>query len=196
MRVLGVMLLMLAITALSSCTKSFTLTVESSDPTMGTVVGGGEYVKGATANIVALPNDGYIFDKWDDGNTDNPRELVMDRDITLKAIFNVVSVLGKWKIESLSMTIGGQTYYYTMEQLNAMLGLGGSGEVIFDFKDNGFVYINGKEVPYSQDGYHLTVTDSGESLTMDIVELTSTSMSLQEYNAEQNATMTLNLIKV
>ena len=53
----------------------------------GTVSGGGVYVHGTTAYIQAFPNEGFSFSKWSDENTDNPRLIVVDSDMTLVAFF-------------------------------------------------------------------------------------------------------------
>ncbi len=196
MKALCVMLFVLAITTLNSCTKSYTLTVESDDPTMGTVVGGGEYVKGTTASIGAIPNDGFVFVKWDDGNTDNPRELEMNQDITLKAIFRTIDVVGKWRLESVTAIQGGQTYTFTVDQIYSMLGIQDNEDIVVEFRDNGYFYFNEEGMSYVQDGYQLTITSGDESIAMEIVELTSDSLSLQMYNAQQNATITLHLSKI
>jgi len=58
----------------------------------GTVSGGGTYVHGTTAMIGAFPNEQYIFEKWSDENTQNPRQIVVDRDITLVAFFKGTGV--------------------------------------------------------------------------------------------------------
>ena len=48
---------------------------------------GGTYEKGGTLEILATPNAEYLFDKWDDGNTENPRTLTINSDISLSASF-------------------------------------------------------------------------------------------------------------
>ena len=53
----------------------------------GTVSGGGNYIAGTTATIQAFPNPGYVFTKWSDENTDNPRNIVVTNDLTLVAFF-------------------------------------------------------------------------------------------------------------
>lgn len=55
----------------------------------GSVMGGGVYVHGTQAYIQAIPNQGYQFSKWSDDNTDNPRILDVNSDITLAAFFSV-----------------------------------------------------------------------------------------------------------
>ena len=41
------------------------------------------------AQISATANEGYLFKQWSDGNTDNPRTLVLDKDTSLIAEFEV-----------------------------------------------------------------------------------------------------------
>ena len=65
----------------------YTVTVRANDETMGIVMGGGEYELDAQATLVAIPNPGYYFVRWDDGKTANPRILTVTEDMTLTAIF-------------------------------------------------------------------------------------------------------------
>lgn len=49
-----------------------------------------EYVEGAEIQIKAVPTPGYdeyVFDEWDDHNTDNPRTITVTADATYTAIF-------------------------------------------------------------------------------------------------------------
>ena len=71
--------------------QTFTVTVQY-DENQGYVLGGGSYVAGSTATLAAIANDGYYFVKWGDGNTDNPREILVDHDIVLAAFFNGTGV--------------------------------------------------------------------------------------------------------
>lgn len=64
-----------------------TITVESSDETMGTVTGGGTYDSMITISIEAIANKGYEFDSWNDGNIENPRKVITGRDETYVAKF-------------------------------------------------------------------------------------------------------------
>lgn len=47
----------------------------------------GQYTAGTSVKIQAYPNDGYVFSAWSDGNTTNPRTIVMNSDVTLTAYF-------------------------------------------------------------------------------------------------------------
>lgn len=68
-------------------TPTYTITVNSNNTTMGTVAGGGTYEQGATVQISAIPNNGYHSDHWSDGNTQNPRIITVNSNITLTAYF-------------------------------------------------------------------------------------------------------------
>ena len=65
---------------------TYTLTLVS-NAEQGTVSGGGVYVAGTTAIIQAFPNPGFVFTKWSDDNTENPRTLTINNDMTLVAYF-------------------------------------------------------------------------------------------------------------
>ncbi|MBQ9339551.1 MAG: InlB B-repeat-containing protein, partial [Paludibacteraceae bacterium] len=58
------------------------LDVYTNDTTMGYVNGAGFYPYSTdevmTIAIEAVPHNGYIFSQWSDGNTDNPRDIVLD----------------------------------------------------------------------------------------------------------------------
>ena len=53
----------------------------------GRVVGTASYKAGVIATLTAMAYEGYRFKQWSDGNTDNPREIVVDKDIDLTAEF-------------------------------------------------------------------------------------------------------------
>ena len=65
---------------------TYTITLIS-NTNEGSVSGGGTYLAGATATIQAFPNPGYVFSKWSDDNTDNPRTITVNSDLTLAAFF-------------------------------------------------------------------------------------------------------------
>ena len=56
----------------------------------GTVTGSGTYTHGTEVTLTATPDEHYRFVQWSDGNTDNPRTLVVESDITLAAEFEEV----------------------------------------------------------------------------------------------------------
>lgn len=71
--------------------QKWTVTLQSADNTMGYTLGAGVYDNNATAQIVAVPNNGYKFVMWSDSNTANPREVIVTKDTTFTAYFNIDS---------------------------------------------------------------------------------------------------------
>ena len=63
--------------------EKYTITLSA---TNGTVSGGGEYLEGTVTIIKAIPDNGYKFVRWSDGNTENPRSITVDNNLTLTAI--------------------------------------------------------------------------------------------------------------
>ncbi len=53
----------------------------------GSVSGGGTYDYGTTATLTATANEHYHFTRWNDGNTDNPRTVSVEGDVTYTAEF-------------------------------------------------------------------------------------------------------------
>ena len=78
---------------MSSGSQTYTLKVESADPSLGMVTGGGTYPAGTEVQILAYPNSNAAFVRWDDGNTDNPRIVLMDADKSFVAYFEVITGL-------------------------------------------------------------------------------------------------------
>ena len=99
-------------------------------------------------------------------------------------------ILGKWKLEKVSVTLGGYTIQMTTAQLAEMLGEYGEGfedvdEVVIEFKKDGNVYYQEESAKYVIDGEKLTLSDSnGESLEATIIELTKTEMTLEGKEVE------------
>ena len=62
------------------------------DATKGRVVGAGTYAYGTEVTIVAIPNAGYKFSQWSDGDKNDVRTITMSGDITLTAEFVSTSI--------------------------------------------------------------------------------------------------------
>lgn len=71
----------------SNTTPYKTLTVNSDDPSMGVVFGGGNFLAGDSTTITATALPGYRFTGWDDGYTENPRTVHISSDSTINAQF-------------------------------------------------------------------------------------------------------------
>ena len=86
-RILALSLVLIGMLAVTSCSKEYTVTVNSNNETWGTATGGGTYSSGATATLAAVPSAGCYFVKWNDDVTDNPRTVIVTEDITYTAYF-------------------------------------------------------------------------------------------------------------
>lgn len=58
-------------------------------PEQGSTKGAGIYDKDTQVEISATPTVCYEFEKWNDGNTENPRKVVVTQDTTFTAIFKL-----------------------------------------------------------------------------------------------------------
>ena len=67
--------------------QGFTITVESADPSMGSVTGSGTFADGTTTTITATANTGYRFVQWQDGNNEHIRTITVTADATYTAYF-------------------------------------------------------------------------------------------------------------
>ena len=86
-----------------------TVSVASADPTMGTVSGGGSYADSSLATITALPYEGCRFVGWNDGDTANPRQVLVVSDTAFIAYFTRDTLL---RTVSVSANVDGvcETY--------------------------------------------------------------------------------------
>lgn len=75
-------------TAIFEADQMYTITVESGDPNMGSVTGGGTFAEGTVITISATANSGYYFIGWNDGNAENPRNITVTQNATYKALFS------------------------------------------------------------------------------------------------------------
>ena len=98
----------------------YTVTVESADPTMGSVSGGGQALNGGTVIITAIPNEGYRFLTWNDGNTENPRTVTVTGNITYTAYFESTQGIGDIDATEIKIyTTGGRIVVQGAEGVEA-----------------------------------------------------------------------------
>ena len=94
--------------------QQYTITVLSNNDAYGTVSGGGTYNDGDTIMLMAMPNGGYLFDSWEDGNFDNLRSIVVTSDSTFIADFVKCEITQT--IDTVVpnfVTVGDHTFYST-----------------------------------------------------------------------------------
>lgn len=85
--------------------------VSASPAYRGTVSGGGVYAKGKSVTLTATPNKGYIFERWNDDSTENPRTITADVDEEFTAHFGYKPAE---KDDTIRYTHNGHTLYYVV----------------------------------------------------------------------------------
>lgn len=102
------------------------LSVSANNADWGNVRGGGSYSYNSSTVISATPNTGYHFVQWSDGNTDNPRTVVVTSDTTFTAVF----AKNQYAISTSVQSGNGTTYgdsiaeYQDQIQLSAVADYG------------------------------------------------------------------------
>lgn len=79
-------------------------------PEEGSTTGSARYWEGETATFTAIPNVGYKFVKWSDGNTDNPRSFVVTGDVAYAAVFEKITYIITATAGTGGTVSGGGTY--------------------------------------------------------------------------------------
>ncbi len=67
--------------------RTYSLTVNSADKSMGTTSPNGEYDEEEEVLISAKPKTGYQFDHWSDGSKENPHTVTINGNLTFTAYF-------------------------------------------------------------------------------------------------------------
>ena len=93
---------------------TFRLEVATNDRLRGLVSGGGTYIDMSLCTIRAIALEGYRFSHWDDGNCDNPRQVLLTQDTLFTAYFvgrNQVWADVRSSDDSMGTVTGGGAYY-------------------------------------------------------------------------------------
>ncbi len=93
---------------------SCAIDASSSDDDLGTVWGGGRYVKHTSVWLAAVPKADVRFVEWSDGVRDNPRQLALDSNQSLVAVFSrMASYTPSRQVASVEaeITVRGQRIY-------------------------------------------------------------------------------------
>ena len=78
------------------------------------MTGGGTFHYGDTIQITATSNLGFEFLHWDDGNADNPRDIIVTEDLTITAYFGIQQCIINTEVtpEGAGTVDGAGTYDY------------------------------------------------------------------------------------
>ena len=94
----------------------YSVSAFSNNLNFGTVYGGGTYPAELNISLAAIPNEGYEFISWNDGNTENPRVITVTENATYIASFAEIPPAGNYILTTISANpehgrvTGGGTY--------------------------------------------------------------------------------------
>jgi len=94
-----------------SSSQHYTITVNSGDLNKGVISGGGRFNSSDSTSISADAFPGYRFTGWNDGNTENPREIAVTSDSSFTALF---------------AGLGDEERHYDNGTFSGSIGAGGS----------------------------------------------------------------------
>lgn len=104
------------LTAIFSNAKNYTIDVYSNNNSWGTVSGGGTYPSGSKVTLKATPQNGYSFERWNDGNTNATRTITVTGNATYTAYFksnsNNYTITVNSNNSSWGYVSGGGTFAY------------------------------------------------------------------------------------
>lgn len=97
---------------------TFTVSATADDASRGEVTGSGTYGYGDIATLDAIAYTGYRFTHWSDGNTDNPRTIVLTQDTVLTAYFEEIPTYAvSLSCDAEQGTVSGSGTYREGEQV-------------------------------------------------------------------------------
>ncbi len=106
---------------------------------------------------------------------------------------NEKRILGKWQLESISINIDGMSMQMTPEQFVQMLGIPAEeeiGDLIIEFKNDGYVYSMGDKVEYTVVDDKLTLMmDEDGPLAATITQLTDKEMVVEAEEVDEQSGM-------
>ncbi len=86
----------------------YTIRTEVIPDGAGTVTGDGTYNAGTSITLTAEAYDDYIFDHWQDGNIENPRQIIVTEDATYIAYF-IETPVSQYTIATAVTPVGAGT---------------------------------------------------------------------------------------
>lgn len=140
---------------------TYTLTVVAQN---GTVTGANDYKFGSTATLEATANTGYKFSGWSDGNTDNPRTVTVEDNVTYTAEFAPIMYTITTKAENGSVNGGGSAAYNSTVILEAVAAQG------YQFKQwSDGVKTASRTITVTQDATYTAEFEKVTALTITVV---------------------------
>ncbi len=93
---------------------TYELIANVNNQSMGSVIGAGEFDYLSQVTLTAMANVGHHFVSWNDGNTNNPRTIVLTNDTIITANFevNTYTIIANVENDAMGTVSGGGEYTY------------------------------------------------------------------------------------
>jgi hypothetical protein len=148
------------------------------NPLYGYVQGHGCYSRGDTAILTVQPNEGYEFLRWLDGNTDNPRNVIISQDTTLVAEFVVSQYSLTLSCDEQRGAINGTGGEYDYGSTHTFSAIPNMGNYFVQWSDGNTD--NPRTITLTQDTT-ITAIFATQTFTVTFVDDNDTILSSQEY---------------
>ncbi len=106
----------------------YAITLKTNIAERGSVSGDGSFNYLTNNKITATANYGYVFEKWGDGNTENPRTIALTRDTAFTAVFVPdevsVAVVSADTVRGKVSALSGTHHYYDTITISATANYG------------------------------------------------------------------------
>ena len=118
---------------------TYTITVYANPSNGGYVTGGGTYNSGTTVNLTANAYNGFTFDHWQDGYTNNPRTITVTGNATYTAYFEAQPQAPVGAINGLfTINSNGDQVYFSQGNLQY---IGSASTPYWKFADHQWDYL-------------------------------------------------------
>ena len=148
------------------------------NPLYGWVDGHDIYKNGDTATLSVHAYDGYEFVRWSDGNTDNPRNVVISSDTTLIAEYAVNKHYISVSCDEQQGSIEGSSGYYDYGSGLSFTAIPNEGYYFVQWSDS--VTDNPRTITLTQDTT-ITALFAPQIFTIKFVDENDTILAEQEY---------------
>lgn len=148
------------------------------NPLYGYVLGHGCYNNGDTAILTVYSNTGYEFLRWSDGNTDNPRNVIISQDTTLVAEYCISKYHLTLTCNEQEGSISGIGGEYDYGSSHTFTAIPNTGNYFVQWSDGNTD--NPRTITLTQDTT-ITAIFAAQTFTITFVDDNDTILASQEY---------------
>lgn len=108
------------------------VTTQSDNETYGIVEGGGWYPIYSNATLTAIPNEGYQFIRWSNGQTNNPTNIYLTNDSSITAFFQPTTEITTTSLDKYIIYSVGNMIIILGAKGNAISIIDAQGRIVYE----------------------------------------------------------------